>query len=63
MEMEMNEMIYKNTRVMPFKEERNTIDKNETVRKAEYRAKLDQSIKQLNEGKGQIHELIEVEDD
>ncbi|MBR1397793.1 MAG: hypothetical protein IJ563_09715 [Selenomonadaceae bacterium] len=54
-------MVYKNTRVIPFKEGEEIIDKNETMREAEYRAKLDRSIKQLNEGKGQIHELIEVD--
>lgn len=32
------------------------------VRNAEYLTKLDQSIAQLEAGKGQQHELIEVED-
>lgn len=39
------------------------IDIKEAARKAEYREKLNRSIKQLEEGRGQIHELIEVEDD
>ena len=34
-----------------------------TARNAEYLAKIDQGIAQLEAGKGQIHELIEVEDD
>ncbi len=34
-----------------------------TARNAEYLAKIDQGIAQLEAGKGQIHELIEVEND
>ncbi len=34
-----------------------------TARNAEYLAKIDQGIAQLEAGKGQIHELIEVEAD
>ena len=33
------------------------------VRNAEYLTKLDQSIAQLEAGKGQLHELIEVDED
>ena len=33
------------------------------VRNAEYLAKIDQSIAQLEAGKGQQHELIEVDDE
>ena len=33
------------------------------VRNAEYLAKIDQSIAQLEVGKGQQHELIEVDDE
>lgn len=34
-----------------------------TARNAEYLAKIDQGIAQLEAGKGQVHDLIEVEDD
>lgn len=33
------------------------------TRNAEYLAKIDMSIEQLENGKGQVHELIEVEDE
>ena len=33
------------------------------MRNAEYLAKLDQAIAQLESGKGQVHEMIEVDDD
>jgi antitoxin YefM len=33
------------------------------MRNAEYLAKLDQAIAQLESGKGQVHEIIEVDDD
>ncbi len=33
------------------------------MRNSEYLAKIDQGIAQLESGKGQIHDLIEVEDD
>ena len=33
------------------------------ARNAEYLAKIDQGIQQLESGKGQIHELIEVDED
>ena len=33
------------------------------ARNAEYLAMIDRSIKQLSEGRGQIHELIEVDDE
>lgn len=33
------------------------------TRNAEYLAKIDMSIEQLENGKGQIHELIEVDDE
>ena len=35
----------------------------ETQYKKEYCAMLNRSIKQLEEGRGQIHEIIEVSDD
>lgn len=41
--------------------EYNTLTK--AARNAEYLAMIDNSIKQLSEGKGQIHELIEVDDE
>lgn len=34
-----------------------------SARNAEYLAKIDMSIEQLENGKGQIHELIEVDDE
>ena len=33
------------------------------TRNAEYLAKIDMSIEQLENGKGQVHELIEVDDE
>ena len=33
------------------------------TRNAEYLAKIDMSIEQLENGKGQLHELIEVDDE
>ncbi|MCL2605498.1 MAG: type II toxin-antitoxin system prevent-host-death family antitoxin [Defluviitaleaceae bacterium] len=33
------------------------------ARNAEYLSMIDRSLKQLSEGRGQIHELIEVEDE
>ena len=38
-------------------------DVQTAVNNARYYAKLKRNIKQLEEGRGQIHELIEVEDD
>lgn len=34
-----------------------------SARNAEYLAKIDMSIEQLENGKGQVHELIEVDDE
>lgn len=42
-------------------EQYNTIMK--ATRNAEYLAKIDMSIEQLENGKGQVHELIEVDDE
>lgn len=50
----------KNVVIMSL-EHYNTIMK--AVRNAEYLAKIDQGIAQLEAGQGQIHELIEVEAD
>lgn len=38
-------------------------DIKKALHNARYLAKLNKGIKQLEEGRGQIHELIEVEDD
>ena len=50
----------KNVVIMSL-EQYNSIMKS--LRNAEYLTKIDQGIAQLEAGKGQIHELIEVEDD
>ena len=42
-------------------EQYNAIKK--ATRNAEYLAKIDMSIEQLENGKGQVHELIEVDDE
>lgn len=42
-------------------EEYNTIMK--AARNAEYLAKIDKAIEQLEKGKGTVHELIEVDDE
>lgn len=36
---------------------------SKALRNAEYLAKIDQGIQQLESGNGQVHELIEVEDE
>ena len=50
----------KNVVIMSL-EQYNSIMKS--LRNAEYLTKIDQGIAQLEAGKGQIHELIAVEDD
>lgn len=42
-------------------EEWNALQK--AARNAEYLSKIDRAIEQLSSGKGQLHELIEVDDD
>ncbi len=42
-------------------EEYNALTK--AARNAEYLDKIDRSIKQLEEGRGQLHDIIEVEDE
>lgn len=49
----------KNVVIMSL-EQYNQITK--ALRNAEYLAKIDQGIEQLESGKGQVHELIEVDD-
>ena len=59
------------TVIITRKDEKNVvllslIDYNALVkaaRNAEYLNMIDRSLKQLSEGRGQIHELIEVEDE
>ena len=59
------------TLIITRKEEQNVVlmslDKYNKImraaRNAEYLSKLDRSMEQLSEGKGQVHELIEVFDE
>ncbi len=56
------------TIVVTRKEDRNIVvlslnqynDMQKQIRNSEYLAKIDRAYKQLHEGKGQVHDLIEV---
>ena len=50
----------KNVVIMSLEQYNNIM---KAVRNTEYLTKIDQSIAQLESGKGQVHELIEVDDD